>query len=232
MALLMQCSQGDIRSHLLLTQNLATANFDDAATKVKDYCRNVYIDNINPGGIQAFKGGKPWKGKGKDKHKKGKGDYYNQQKGKGSDYQQSQQPYQTWRGIGKGGKYGQRPYRSILIKEQNKRKRLPKLVVYNNYSRPKGSYNNYRKGKGKGSKSQGPPLPPNACGKGKGSSKGKGGKRTDIVCYYLEDQDTLQTNTGGQDKSTTLINHNRCGQYRLTISLNNYNNYLNPQHLR
>eukprot|EP00971_Amphidinium_carterae_P202401 4016026-Amphidinium_carterae.1 len=60
MAFLVQYIQGDIRSHLLLTQNLATANFDDAATKVEDYYRNVYIDNNNPGGIQAFKG-KPWK---------------------------------------------------------------------------------------------------------------------------------------------------------------------------
>eukprot|EP00971_Amphidinium_carterae_P082389 1628850-Amphidinium_carterae.1 len=33
MALLMQNIQGDIRSHLLLNVNLATADFDDAATK-------------------------------------------------------------------------------------------------------------------------------------------------------------------------------------------------------
>eukprot|EP00971_Amphidinium_carterae_P042604 837694-Amphidinium_carterae.2 len=49
MALLMQYIQGDIRSRLLLTQNLATANFDDAAAKVEDYYRNVYIDNNNGG---------------------------------------------------------------------------------------------------------------------------------------------------------------------------------------
>eukprot|EP00971_Amphidinium_carterae_P202402 4016027-Amphidinium_carterae.1 len=42
------------------SKNLATADFDDAATKVEDYYRNVYIDNNNPGGIQAFRG-KPWK---------------------------------------------------------------------------------------------------------------------------------------------------------------------------
>eukprot|EP00971_Amphidinium_carterae_P131150 2597852-Amphidinium_carterae.1 len=53
MALLMQNIQGDIRSHLLLTENIATTNFDNAATKVEDYYRNVYIDNNNPGGIQA-----------------------------------------------------------------------------------------------------------------------------------------------------------------------------------
>eukprot|EP00971_Amphidinium_carterae_P126392 2503983-Amphidinium_carterae.1 len=181
MALLTQDIQGDIRSHVLLTQNLATANFDDAATKVEDYYRNVYIDNDNPGGIQAFKGGKPWKGKGKDKDKKGKSDYYNQQKEKGSEYQQPQQPYQPWKGKGKGGKYGQRPYYS---KSKGKRRGYNN---YTNYSRPKGSYYNYRKGngKGKGNKSQGPPSPPpNAYGKGRGSSKGKGGKRTDIMCYY------------------------------------------------
>eukprot|EP00971_Amphidinium_carterae_P026147 515600-Amphidinium_carterae.1 len=51
----------------------------------------------------------------------------------------------------------------------------------------------------------------------------------------VENQDTLQTNVGGKDKSTTLIKHNQCGQYQMTTSLNNYNNYnnyLNPQHLR
>eukprot|EP00971_Amphidinium_carterae_P262189 5200790-Amphidinium_carterae.1 len=86
--------------------NLATANFDDAATQVEDYYRNVYIDNNNPGGIQSFKdrnSGKPWKGK----DKKGKGDY--NYKGKGSENQPSQQPQQPyqpckpWKGKGKGG---------------------------------------------------------------------------------------------------------------------------------
>eukprot|EP00971_Amphidinium_carterae_P272051 5399308-Amphidinium_carterae.1 len=110
MAILMQHIQGDIRSHLLLNVNLAKADFDDAATKVEDYYRSVYIDNNNPGGIQALGKGKPWKGKGKGKDKKGGKDYY---KGKRQEYhhQQQQKPYRPWRGKGKGGKYGgQRPY--------------------------------------------------------------------------------------------------------------------------
>eukprot|EP00971_Amphidinium_carterae_P010754 212458-Amphidinium_carterae.2 len=110
MALLMQHIQGDIRPHLLLNVNLAAADIDNAATKVEEYYRNVYIDNNNPGGIQAFdKGVKPWKGKGKDKDKKGGKYYY---KGKGQYYQQ-RQPYKPWKRKGKGGKYGgQRPYYS------------------------------------------------------------------------------------------------------------------------
>eukprot|EP00971_Amphidinium_carterae_P015539 306747-Amphidinium_carterae.1 len=47
----------------LFMQNIQ-ADFDDAATKVEDY-RKVYIDNNNPGGIQALgKPYKPWKCKG------------------------------------------------------------------------------------------------------------------------------------------------------------------------
>eukprot|EP00971_Amphidinium_carterae_P110441 2187902-Amphidinium_carterae.3 len=53
MALLMQHIQGDIRSHLLLTENLATPNFEDAA-KVEEYYRNVYADNNN-GGVNGMK---------------------------------------------------------------------------------------------------------------------------------------------------------------------------------
>eukprot|EP00971_Amphidinium_carterae_P034774 684572-Amphidinium_carterae.1 len=40
MAVLMQHIQGDIRSHLLLTENLATPNYEDAAKKVEEYYRN------------------------------------------------------------------------------------------------------------------------------------------------------------------------------------------------
>eukprot|EP00971_Amphidinium_carterae_P116828 2313869-Amphidinium_carterae.2 len=162
MALLMQHIQGVIKSHLLLNVNLAAADFDDAATKVEDYYSTVYIDNNNPGGIQAFeKGGKPWKGKGSENQPP----------------QQPQQPYRPWKG--KGGKYGQRPYYS---KSKGEGKGY---YNYTNYTRPKGGYYNYRKskGKGKGGISQGPPLPSNPYSKGKGS-KGKGRKRTDIVCYY------------------------------------------------
>eukprot|EP00971_Amphidinium_carterae_P313321 6226820-Amphidinium_carterae.1 len=61
MALVMQHIQGDIRSHLLLTENLATPNFEDAAKKVEEYYRNVYSDNNN-GGVNGMKG-KYYKGK-------------------------------------------------------------------------------------------------------------------------------------------------------------------------
>eukprot|EP00971_Amphidinium_carterae_P110143 2181921-Amphidinium_carterae.3 len=59
MTLLIQNIHGHIKSHLLLTTNLAKANFDDSATKVEDYYRNVYIDNNNGGSVQALQ--KPWK---------------------------------------------------------------------------------------------------------------------------------------------------------------------------
>eukprot|EP00971_Amphidinium_carterae_P213571 4238474-Amphidinium_carterae.1 len=152
MTLLIQNIQGDIKSHLLLTQNLATASFDDSCMKVEDYCRNVYIDN-NGGQVAGLqkpqKPWKPWKwkpwkeGKGKEKGKdygKGKG---------GKDYPQ-QQPYKGYDKGGKG-KYG-KPY--------SKGKGKGKGGYYNyNYQRPKGSYN-YGKGKdkGNGGKPQGPPL--------------------------------------------------------------------------
>eukprot|EP00971_Amphidinium_carterae_P067191 1330143-Amphidinium_carterae.1 len=45
MTLLINNIQGDIKSYLLLNVNLAKADFEDAATKVEDYYRNVYIDN-------------------------------------------------------------------------------------------------------------------------------------------------------------------------------------------
>eukprot|EP00971_Amphidinium_carterae_P141264 2799001-Amphidinium_carterae.2 len=55
MALLMQHIQGDIRSHLLQTEDLARPNFEDAAKKVEEYYRNVYADNNN-GGVNGMKG--------------------------------------------------------------------------------------------------------------------------------------------------------------------------------
>eukprot|EP00971_Amphidinium_carterae_P095165 1882706-Amphidinium_carterae.2 len=48
-------NQGDIRSHLLLTENSAKPNFLDAAKKVEEYYRNVYVDN-NFGGVHGLKG--------------------------------------------------------------------------------------------------------------------------------------------------------------------------------
>eukprot|EP00971_Amphidinium_carterae_P249370 4949954-Amphidinium_carterae.1 len=217
MALLMQYIQGDIRSHLLLTESLATANFDDAATKVENYYRNVYIyiDNNSAGGIQAFKG-KCYKGKGKDK--KGKGDY-NQQKGKGYLTDHQQYPQHTYqKGKGKG-KYGQRPS-SSKGKGYN---------CYNNYNRPKGSYDNNRKGVGKGSKGNHQTATFHRYHHTKARDQQKENEPTSCATT-AENPDTHLTNAGGKDKSTTLINHNLSGQYQMTISLNNYNRCLNtPQ---
>eukprot|EP00971_Amphidinium_carterae_P046713 920537-Amphidinium_carterae.1 len=53
MALLMQ---HNIRSHLLLAENLAKPNFEDSAKKVEEYHRNVYVDN-NFGGVTGVYGG-------------------------------------------------------------------------------------------------------------------------------------------------------------------------------
>eukprot|EP00971_Amphidinium_carterae_P115656 2290977-Amphidinium_carterae.1 len=133
MTLLINNIQGDIKSYLLLNVNLAKADFEDAATKVEDYYTNVYIDNINGGGIQAL--GKPKKPK----------DYW--KGGKGKDYNQ---PYKPWKGKGKGGKYG-KPYYQKGKGNYD----------YQNYTQPKGSYYNYKKseGKGKGDTAKGPPLP-------------------------------------------------------------------------
>eukprot|EP00971_Amphidinium_carterae_P058895 1164355-Amphidinium_carterae.2 len=54
MTLLIQNIQGDIKSHLLLTADLAKAYFDDSATKVEGYYRNGYIDNNNGGQVAAL----------------------------------------------------------------------------------------------------------------------------------------------------------------------------------
>eukprot|EP00971_Amphidinium_carterae_P092146 1824650-Amphidinium_carterae.1 len=64
MALLIQHIKGDIRSHMLMTYNMATADFDNSCTKVEDYYRNVYIDNSTGqiGALQKKRGyGPPWK---------------------------------------------------------------------------------------------------------------------------------------------------------------------------
>eukprot|EP00971_Amphidinium_carterae_P052488 1033254-Amphidinium_carterae.1 len=171
MTLLIQHIQGDIKSYLLLHVNLAKADLDEAATKVEDYYRNVYIDNTSGGGIQALgkpkKPWKPWKGKGKD-DKNNKGKYW--KGGKGKDYQQ---PYKPWKGKGKGGKYGGKSY---YQKGKSKGK--------GNYDyQPKGGYYNYKKskGKGKGDTPKGPPLP---TGQYYNRGQGKEGKQSDIVCYY------------------------------------------------
>eukprot|EP00971_Amphidinium_carterae_P170697 3382936-Amphidinium_carterae.1 len=60
MTLLIQNIKGDIRSHMLMTYNLPTADFNDSCTKVEDYYRNVYIDNSGAqiAGVQKPK--KPW----------------------------------------------------------------------------------------------------------------------------------------------------------------------------
>eukprot|EP00971_Amphidinium_carterae_P027446 540538-Amphidinium_carterae.1 len=45
MTMLLQHIQGDIKSHLLLTANLVNPDFDNAATTVEGYYRNVYMHN-------------------------------------------------------------------------------------------------------------------------------------------------------------------------------------------
>eukprot|EP00971_Amphidinium_carterae_P298491 5930672-Amphidinium_carterae.1 len=117
-----------------LTQNLATANFDDAAMKVEDYYRNVYIDNR--------------------KDDKGKGDY-NQGKGEGysTDYQPHQpQPYQKGKGKGKYNSKG----RGTGYKGYNNYSNYsrPKGSYYN-YRKGKG-----KGSKGKPSNNNIPPMPP------------------------------------------------------------------------
>eukprot|EP00971_Amphidinium_carterae_P297697 5914783-Amphidinium_carterae.1 len=60
------------------------------------------------------------------------------------------------------------------------------------------------KDKGNGGKPQGPPLPTNYdWNKGKKGGKGKGGKRTDVVCYYVENLDIRATSVCGKDKFTS-----------------------------
>eukprot|EP00971_Amphidinium_carterae_P194237 3854308-Amphidinium_carterae.1 len=62
MTILIQDIKGDIRSHMLITYNLPTADFDDSCTKVEDYYRNVYTDNSG-GQVAALnnpKKKKPW----------------------------------------------------------------------------------------------------------------------------------------------------------------------------
>eukprot|EP00971_Amphidinium_carterae_P103424 2047589-Amphidinium_carterae.1 len=51
---------------------MSTPDFNNAATKVEDFYRNVYIDNNYASGVHALKG-KYYKGKSTSE--KGKGDY-------------------------------------------------------------------------------------------------------------------------------------------------------------
>eukprot|EP00971_Amphidinium_carterae_P126051 2497296-Amphidinium_carterae.3 len=172
MALLMQHIQGDIRSHLLLTENLATPNFEDSAKKVEECYRNVYADNNN-GGVNGMKG-KYYKGpvvKGKGKEKKGKGDYSYNYSGKGKGYTNDYQNYQ--RGKSKG-KYTSRPYNVKVIGLGKSYKGY--TSNYSNYSRPKGS--NYGRGRGKGKGSKGKSSYNNIQPKGKGQGN-------HVICYFF-----------------------------------------------
>eukprot|EP00971_Amphidinium_carterae_P056822 1123389-Amphidinium_carterae.1 len=60
MTILIQHIKGDIRSHMLTTYNLPTADFDDSCTKVEDYYHNVYIDNSG-GQVSLLKRNNPRK---------------------------------------------------------------------------------------------------------------------------------------------------------------------------
>eukprot|EP00971_Amphidinium_carterae_P020454 402951-Amphidinium_carterae.4 len=153
MDLLLQHIQDDIKSHLLLNTSMVNPDFENAATKVEEYYRNVYIDNNCSRRTKARKERKETT----TLHRKERATqtttlHTTEEKAKGK------------------GKYNSRPY--------NVKGRGKGYNNYNsNYSRPKGSYN-YGKGKskGKGSKNKQtvdniPPLPPY---KGKGSTKRRG----------------------------------------------------------
>eukprot|EP00971_Amphidinium_carterae_P017864 352049-Amphidinium_carterae.1 len=155
--------QGDIKSWLLMNTNLATDEFDNSANKVEEYYRNVYIDN-NGGQVAGVqKPQKPWKPWKPWKPRKGEG--------KGKDYGKDKggkDNYQPWKGYDKGG-----------IGKNGK------------------SY--YNKGKGKGAtttakertkateetfKDRHYHPTTTTTGKERKEEKEKGGKNTDIVCYY------------------------------------------------
>eukprot|EP00971_Amphidinium_carterae_P315650 6274336-Amphidinium_carterae.1 len=123
MTLLIQHIKGDIRSHMLMTYNLPTADFDDSCTKVEDYYRNVYIDDSS-GQIGLLKNKPKWQ-QWRDKKKwwqygsgKGKYDY---DKGKG--------------GKDKGGKDSKGKGKGKKCKGRGKSK-----------GKGKGYYNNYDSG--------------------------------------------------------------------------------------
>eukprot|EP00971_Amphidinium_carterae_P210799 4182902-Amphidinium_carterae.1 len=154
MTLLIQQIKGDIRSHMLMTYNLPTADFDDSCTKVEDYYRNVYIDDSS-GQIGLLKKNTKkwpyWKDK-KWQYGSGKGKYdYDRAKGGkdqgGKDYKGKTKGK---KGKGRGGK--------------SKGKGKGYYNYYNSYDnggKSKGYYDGKNKGKGDGGKPKGPPLPTN-----------------------------------------------------------------------
>eukprot|EP00971_Amphidinium_carterae_P348727 6490644-Amphidinium_carterae.2 len=158
MALLMQYIQGDIKPHPFLNVNSAKADFDDAATKIENYYRNVYIDQKqrwrNTSTWKTLQGLEAFERQGKRQRQKLRKRLLERRKRLSTTTVQAmERKRQRWKGKGKGkGYYG-----------------------YQNYTQPKGGYNNYRKSKGKG-KGKGPPLPSTPY-------YNTGGKRTDIVCY-------------------------------------------------
>eukprot|EP00971_Amphidinium_carterae_P064161 1270156-Amphidinium_carterae.1 len=206
MALLTQHIQGDTRSHLLLTENLATPNFEDAARKVEEYYRNVYVDN-NFGGVNGMEA-KYNKCKGKDK--KCKGDYRDySQTGKGKGYAYDYQNYQKAKSK---GKYTSRPY---SVKGKGKSYK----GYTSNYSRPKGSYNNYGRGRGKGKGAKGkssyydvPQLPSQNKGKLQKDQDNQKEKVPTLCATTVANKDIGATSFGGKDKHTSWINHHRFGQ--------------------
>eukprot|EP00971_Amphidinium_carterae_P254280 5047984-Amphidinium_carterae.1 len=223
MTLLIQNIRGDIKSRLLLTTDLAKAYFEDLATKVEDYYRNVYIDSNNGGQVAALqkpqKPWKPWKpgkGKGKDKakdHGKGKG---------GKDY-----PQQPWKGYGKGkgGKYGKQPY-------YNKGKQKERVVSTTTNDR-KATTTEKKKTKATVENHKVRHYRPTTTGaKEREEEKAKEANALTLCVTTVENGDTRSTSVGGKDKFTTSIKHNRFGQYRMATQLSHYNKYHNLQHLR
>eukprot|EP00971_Amphidinium_carterae_P338734 6476229-Amphidinium_carterae.1 len=64
MTILVQQIKGDIKSHILLTQDIATADFEATCTKIEDFYRNVYTNDAT-GSVGALRGKKGYrKGKG------------------------------------------------------------------------------------------------------------------------------------------------------------------------
>eukprot|EP00971_Amphidinium_carterae_P126609 2508542-Amphidinium_carterae.1 len=203
MALLLQNMQGDIKSHLLLNTDMANPNFEEPATKVEEYYRNVYIDNNYSKGVHGLKGKY---GKGKDKGKKGKCDYNNTPKGKG--YTDNYPPHQK----GNFKEKKSTAHDHTTSKEEEK---------------AEGNYNNYNKGRGK-AKDQRTSQRLTTFhhfhrAKEKNQPKKKEREPTSFATT-VENRDTRQTSVGGKDQSTASINQHHYGRFQTTYSLNAYDN--------
>eukprot|EP00971_Amphidinium_carterae_P304482 6050506-Amphidinium_carterae.3 len=202
MALLMQHIQGDIRSHLLLTENLAKPHFEDAATPPRRSRTTTATSTSTTTTLQEYMG-TTTKGKGYTS------DYPSYHKGK--------------------GRYGSRPYN--FKGEEKATKNTTAITVTTTTVDPKeaSATTAEEKAKENDQKENHHSTTFHHYHHTKERDQQKENEKEQTLCATtVENPGIHPTSVGGKDKSTTLTNHN-IDQSQLVCSVPNDNQ---PQQLK